>query len=93
MGYREGVKLIHSFDGLQGVKVIEEGRSPLKDDPFILLKIPFPARAPLFRMSNESFLNPHFSLIVGIMQMKSQVPMQVLNYLIFLPDGNNTEGY
>jgi len=27
MGYQEGVKLIHSFDSLQGVKVIEEGRS------------------------------------------------------------------
>jgi hypothetical protein len=44
-------------------------------------------------MSNGSFLNPHFLLIVGIMQMKSQVPMQVLNCLTFLPTGNNTGDY
>jgi hypothetical protein len=59
IGYREGVKLIHSFDGLQGVKVIEEGRS-FEGRPLYSLENTYPCQSAFVSHAKRIIFKPTF---------------------------------
>ncbi len=59
MGYREGIKLIHSFDGLQGVKVIEEGRS-FEGRPLYSLENTYPCQSAFVSHAKQIIFKPTF---------------------------------
>jgi hypothetical protein len=59
IGYREGVKLIHSFDGLQGVKVIEEGRS-FEGQSLYSLENTYPCQSAFVSHAKRILFKPSF---------------------------------
>jgi hypothetical protein len=59
IGYREGVKLIHSFDGLRGVKVIEEGRS-FEGRPLYSLENTLPCQSAFVSHAKRIIFKPTF---------------------------------
>ncbi len=59
MGYREGVKLLHSFDGLQGVKVIEERRS-FGGRPLYSLENTYPCQSDFVSHAKRIIFKPTF---------------------------------
>jgi len=59
MGYRDGVKLIHSFDGLEGVKVIEGGRS-FEGRPLYSLENTYPCQSAFVSHAKRIIFKPTF---------------------------------
>jgi hypothetical protein len=59
MGYREGVKLLHSFVGLQGVKVIEESRS-FGGRPLYSLENTYPCQSDFVSHAKRIIFKPTF---------------------------------
>jgi len=59
MGYREGIKFLHSFDGLEGVKVIEEGRS-FEGRPLYSLENTYPCQSAFVSHAKRIIFKPTF---------------------------------